>query len=149
MLRMFVLAIAVTLFAVPSARAEYCPTHAFGNSGNYSVLGELHGGPYGQAPFWCQIWIGSNGVITPRSCNPVMTTSAGVVTITLHGRLQVNATTCAVTGYVDASFSTAIPRRYTVQGKFSPLSDHPHFIAIGTNGSVSAPVSIMSLSVSR
>ena len=109
------------------------------------MLGELHRAPYGDAPFWCQLYIGANAAITTVSCNPVLTKSAGVVRITLSGRLQID-TACTVTGYIDVNFSSAIRRRYNLQGQFTISGgDKYEFIAIGTNGPISAPLSEISL----
>jgi hypothetical protein len=147
MLRAFALAIAVSVFGAQPVNAQFCSEDGFSHySGNYAVQGKLHGAPYGDAPFWCKLDIGVLGTITTVSCNPVLTANGGVVQIALGGQLQVNPA-CAVTGHIDVNFSSAIRRRYNVQGRLTHFEDWPmpHFIAIGTNGPISAPLSVMSI----
>ena len=134
----------MSLAVAPAAEA-FCSKPAV-LAGNASLVGELHGAPYGEAAFWCEIFIGANGIVTTKSCNPVLTQIGGIVTITLGGRLNLDPA-CAVGGYIDATFSTAaIPRRYLVQGRFDDRADS--FIALGTNGAILAiPHSVMNFSV--
>ena len=136
MTRLLALALAASIAGAPAAHA--CHGAVFGR--HTSLLGELHGAPYGETPFWCEIFIGANGVITTKTCDPLRTQSGGVATITLSGRLTLDPA-CALSGYVDAGFNTAIQRRYTVKGRVGAM-----FIAVGTNGPANAPLSVMSLS---
>ena len=151
MLRAFALAIAVGLFGAQPVNAQFCSDDGFSlYSGSYAMQGKLHGAPYGDAPFWCRLSIGTPGTITTVSCNPVLTSSGGVVQIALGGQLQVNPA-CSVTGHVDVNFSSAITRRYNVQGRLTHFEDWDmhHFIAVGTNGPISAPLSIISMAAAR
>ena len=145
MLRAFALAIAVSLFGAQQVNAQICQNGFSHYYGNYSMQGKLYGAPYGEVPFWCELYIGMLGAITTLSCNPVLTSSHGVAHVALSGQLQVSRA-CAVTGYIDVNFSSAIRRRYNVQGQFTEFhSAMHHFIAIGTNGPISAPLSVMSI----